>query len=220
MRKFKYELAVGFVFLVAMGILGYYTIIMSKKILEPKKYTVMTVIFPTVEGLKTTDKVKINGVLSGSVMKIKLKGHKVWVKLKIYNEFTLYENYDIRIKTEAALGGKHVAITPGTPTDDSGRKTYKIVLDRQDLPGHVDDPIASITRLIEENRPNIYAAIKNIREISEKINKGKGTIGQLINQDKVHTQAGDLVKEIREAIEDTREQAPVNSFIRAALTAF
>ena len=58
------------------------------------------------------------------------------------------------------------------------------------------------------------------REISDKINYGQGTIGKLINKDNIHAQTDQLVKELRETIEDAREQAPITSFIKAALTAF
>ncbi len=220
MKTIRYEVTVGIFFVSAMLILGYYTIIMSKKAFEPKNSYKMTAIFPTVVGLEKTDKVKVNGVAAGYVERIQLKGYRVLVTLKMFQEFTMYENYEIRIKTQAALGGSHINIYSGAPTDKTGKKVNKIVLARNNLPGFVDDPISSITKLIEENRTNIFMAIKNIRSITDKLNRGKGTLGQLLNKDKVHSDAGDLVKDIRDAIEDTREQAPVTSFIRAALTAF
>ena len=42
----------------------------------------------------------------------------------------------------------------------------------------------------------------------------------MINEDTIHADTGKLIKELRDAVEDSREQAPVTSFIRAALTAF
>ena len=220
MKTIRYEIPVGIFFIAAILVLGYYTIIMSKEVFEPKDSYRITVVFPTVIGLEKTDKVKVNGVTAGYVEKIELSGYKVRVTLKMFQNFTMYENYDVRIKTQAALGGKHVGIYTGTPKNKNGTKKFKIVETRTGLPGTVDDPLASISKLIDDNRENIFAAIKNIKEITDKLNRGKGTLGQLINQDKIHNNAGDLVKDIRDAIEDTREQAPVTSFIRAALTAF
>jgi phospholipid/cholesterol/gamma-HCH transport system substrate-binding protein len=218
-EKIKFELALGVLFFVAISILGYYTIIMGRKIFEPEEAFSMTVIFKNVEGLNLKDKVKVNGVISGSVTSIDLKDTYVVVGLRIYRKFTLHENYAIRIKTEAALGGKHVSIIPGTPTDDEG-KTYAVVENLENLTGEFDDPLGTISRIVEENRKNIQVTFNNLREITDKINSGKGTIGKLLNIDDVHSEIGEMVKDIRETIEDAREQAPITSFIRAALTVF
>ncbi len=74
---------------------------------------------------------------------------------------------------------------------------------------------------------NVRITLENLRDITDKVNKGQGTLGILINDDELHRNASTLlsdaqivVREVREGLEDTREQAPVNSFVRAALTAF
>ena len=89
------------------------------------------------------------------------------------------------------------------------------------------DPVAGLSELISENRANLRETIQNIRDITNKISKGRGTLGQLVNDDELHRNAVTLIgdaqivaRELRENLEDQREQAPVNSFIRAALTAF
>ncbi len=89
------------------------------------------------------------------------------------------------------------------------------------------DPIGGFAELISENRVNVREAILNMREITDKINTGQGTLGQLVNDDDLHRNAVTLIsdaqivaRELRENLEDQREQAPVNSFIRAWLTAF
>jgi phospholipid/cholesterol/gamma-HCH transport system substrate-binding protein len=217
--KFRNEIVVGILFLVAMIILGYYTIIMSRKFLEPAAVYRITVIFPNVEGLEDANKVRINGVEAGSVEEIKLKGHQVLVKLKMFTEFTLYQNFSIKIKSDSLLGKKFIGISPGSPYDKKG-VAQVVVTDRENLPGKYEDVLGSLTELIDENRDNIYASIRNLRDITDKINAGKGTIGKLINEDKLAQQTVDLVKELRETIEDAREQAPITSFLRAALTAF
>lgn len=217
--KLRFEIPVGIVILIAMGILGYYTIIMSDEFLEKKDTYEMTVLFPNTEGLKVNNQVKVNGVLSGTVTDITLAGHQVMVKLEMFNRFPLYENYTIDIRIESALGGKGISIYPGSPADAAG-KVYNEVTDFHNLEGGVDDPLYAITKIIEENRDNVRASILNIKQITDKINNGQGTLGKLITEDSIHSDAGKLVKDLREAIEDSREQAPVTSFIRAALLAF
>lgn len=89
------------------------------------------------------------------------------------------------------------------------------------------DPVAGLAQLISENREDVRRTIQNVAEITDKVNNGRGTIGMLINDNQLHENANTLVtdarvvvREMRESLEDTREQAPVTSFIRAALTAF
>ncbi|MCB1174804.1 MAG: MCE family protein [Leptospiraceae bacterium] len=89
------------------------------------------------------------------------------------------------------------------------------------------DPVAGLSEMISENRRNVRETIENIRSITGKINNGNGTLGLLVNDDELHANANTLVtdaqtvvNELRESLEDTREQAPVTSFVRAALTAF
>ena len=217
--KYRNEIVVGVLFLIAMTILGYYTIIMSRKFLEPAAAYRMTVLFPNIEGLEKENKVKINGVDAGSVEEITLKGYQVLVSLKMFTEFTMYQNYSIKIKSDSLLGKKFIGISPGSPYDKKG-VMQAVVTDRENLPGKYEDMFGSLTELIDENRDNIYASIKNLRDITEKINAGKGTFGKLINDDKLGHQTVELVKELRETIEDAREQAPITSFLRAALTAF
>lgn len=217
--KYKNEIVVGIIFLVAMILLGYYTIIMSRKFLEPPAAYHMTVVFPNIEGLEVANKVKINGVAAGKVEEVGLKGHQVLVKLKMFTRFTLYGNNAIKIKSDSLLGKKFVGIYPGSPFDRAGN-AQAVITERENLPGKYEDVLGAVSEIIDDNRDNIYASIRNMRDITEKLNTGKGTFGKLINEDKIHTQTESLVKELRETIEDAREQAPITSFIRAALTAF
>ncbi|MBN2041853.1 MAG: MCE family protein [Spirochaetes bacterium] len=220
MSKVRNEIAVGVLFFVALSILGYFTIVMKEDLFESKTYYYMTVVFPDIEGLGKSDRVKINGVDSGIVEEVRLlESNDVLVKIKMYNRFNLYESYKIKIKNETALGGKYISIDPGIRFEDGIH--YAAVEDYDNLKGYSSgDLFGSITDLIAENRENIYRSIRNLRDITSKINKGKGTIGKLVNENKVHDDADNLITEVRDTIEDSREQAPITSFIRAALMAF
>lgn len=215
----KNEIAVGIFFFIAMSILGYFTIIMSGEIFETRQYYTITVVFPNVEGLGPGDKVRVNGVDSGTVEDCKLIDNHVLVRLQMYNRFTLYENYVIKVKNLTAMGGKCVAVYPGDPSLKG--KRFAVIETRDMLKGQtLDDPFAAISELVSENRENVYLSIRNIMEITQKINTGQGTLGKLLNDNRAHDSADNLIKELRDAIEDTREQAPVTSFLRAALMAF
>lgn len=216
----KNEIIVGIIFFLALGILGYFTIIMSADMFQAHKYYKVTIIFSNIDGLEKNSKVKVNGVLSGLVEDVKLMAdNNVFVILKMYNKFILYESYKIKIRNETALGGKFVGIDPGK--DSINGKHYAVVETRNNLKGEsTADIFGELSDLIAENRANIYKTIKNIREITAKINTGQGTLGKLVNENKVYKNADDLIRDLRETMEDAREQAPITSFIRAALMAF
>jgi len=218
MTKFN-EFIVGAVFFLAMGILGYYTIVRGE-LFDTREFVYGTVIFDDVEGLAIGDKVLINGVESGTVTAIDLMAdYKVIVSFKLYRFFNLYENYKITLKNQTALGGRIIVINPGAA--EVKGQIFEQVESMKNLNGiSIGDPLTKISEVIDENREDIRIAIRNISEFSEKINKGQGTIAKLVNEDTLHTDTDKMIKELRDTIEDSREQAPVTSFIRASLLAF
>ena len=218
MTKFS-EIIVGVVFFAAMTVLGYYTIIRGE-IFDEKEFYYATVIFEDVEGLTIGAKILVNGVESGTVSSIELlPDSKVVARLKLFRTFTLYENYKITLKNQSALGGRVIVINPGTQEID-GKVCYAVA-SMENLNGKtIGDPLTKLSEIIDENREEIKDTIKNINEFSRKINKGDGTVAKLVNSDSIHKETEGLLKELRDTVEDAREQAPVTSFIRAALTAF
>ncbi len=215
----KNEITVGLLFTVALLILGYFTIMVRHEIFQPRNYYLLNVKFDNVEGLEVGDDVKVNGVKAGVVDKISLEAESIDVQLKMFNVFRMFENYRVKIASQSALGGKFISIYPGMRLLHG--KTYAEITDRSGLQGIAgDDPFAQIADLVSENRENIYQTIRNIELITGKLNSGNGTLGKLLNDSKVHDNATDLVKELRDTVEDAREQAPITSFIRAALAVF
>ena len=234
---------VGSLFFVALSVVGYFTIITEGGPLKKELYT-MQVYFPNSEGIKLGSKVTVRGVPYGYVSKVNLiqldrEGNilgateegissKVEVLMVLQKPLKLYDNYSIKIRNESLLSGRVIAIDPGFYVAPSFNSPEILVTSRKFIEGGtMDDPLVSLSELIAENRNDIRKTISNISQITDKINNGQGTLGKLINNDEIHsnvnttlTDAQIVLRELREGLEDTREQAPVTSFIRAALTAF
>ncbi len=180
-------------------------------------------------------------------------GQRVALTVELKRNVVFYDNYSINITNASLLSGKVIAIDPGSadvlpgapiaekitvftapPTLPPGETALTYLLKQRQQQNFAElqgdsagDPIAGLSELISENRSNLRATIQNVRDITEKINRGQGTLGILINDDELHRNASTLltdaeivVRELRESLEDTREQAPVTSFVRAALTAW
>ncbi len=234
---------VGSLFFVALAVVGYFTIITEGGPLKKELYT-MQVYFPNSEGIKLGSKVTVRGVPYGYVSKVNLiqldkEGNilgateegissKVEVMMVLQKPLKLYDNYSIKIRNESLLSGRVIAIDPGFYVATTFNSPDIVVTSRKFIEGGtMDDPLVSLSELIAENRNDIRKTISNISQITDKINNGQGTLGKLINNDEIHsnvnttlTDAQIVLRELREGLEDTREQAPVTSFIRAALTAF
>lgn len=217
--KVKSEFITGIVFAAALAVLAYYTILVSRNSIDSKKTFPITVNFEDASGIQKEGRVMVKGVYSGIVSGVELGEEYVQIKLAMFNEFNLYPNYKILIETDGVLGGKQIRIYPGTPTDEQGNRMQTVSFDEV-LQGESRDPIESLTSLIEENRDDIRIAVANFRGFSEKLNNGNGTIAKLLTDDKIANQTSELLDQVRDTVEDVREQAPVTSFIRAALTAF
>lgn len=217
--KLKNEIAVGVLFAVAIVILAYFTIMVKHEVFESGDYYWISVRFPHVEGLEVGDDVKVNGVKVGVVNRIVLEDEYIVTYLKMFSAFSMYENYRIKVASESALGGKFISIYPGVRRIEG--VSFKEVETRTNLKGiSGDDPFALLSELIVDNRESIYLTLKNIQQITSKINAGQGTLGKLINESQVHDNAANVLSSFKDTVEDAREQAPITSFIRAALTAF
>ncbi|HQO40130.1 MAG TPA: MlaD family protein [Spirochaetota bacterium] len=218
MTRFN-EFIVGVVFFFAMGVLVYFTVIKGE-FFDTRTYYTMSVIFDEVQGLAEGDHAQVNGVEGGVVTSIRLlEDSRVRVVLKMHVNFRIYENYSIVMKNTTALGGRIISINPGRPEVDG--IYFSEIETRTDLSGaSLGDPFSLLAEVIQENRDELASTILNISQFAEKINKGDGTIARLVNEDTVHAGADKTLKQVRDTIEDSREQAPVTSFIRAALTFF
>ena len=59
---------------------------------------------------------------------------------------------------------------------------------------------------------NLTAMVVSLRKISDKIEKGEGTIGKLVNDDALYTEIKSTVDDVRATINDVRETTPVVTF--------
>jgi phospholipid/cholesterol/gamma-HCH transport system substrate-binding protein len=217
------EIAVGIIFFLGMGILGYFTIIMKDEVIDTKSYHEVRAAFPFVNGLQKGEKVKMYGVTVGAINSVAIEGSRVIVQFKFVSDTTFYEDYTLKIRQESIMMGRYLDVYPGTP--GSREKPNKIVLLDQPLNGkEPTDVLALLEDMLSENRSDIRSSVTNIkqmsaslRDVTDKINKGQGTLGKLVNEDQTQD-AKALIQEVRDTVEDAREQAPVTSFIRSVLT--
>ncbi len=172
-------------FVVAIFMIG------SKKSIFVKSYTVKTY-FTDVQGLKTGAAVRLSGINVGSVTSIKLTGDTasvVEVTMSIDKELSKFIRLDSEaaIETEGLIGSKIVAITPGSPNlaeiENGGVIKSKAPVNF----GKIIEETQGIMAYTKE-------ITKNFSEIVEKVNKGNGTLGKIVNDDKLYYASVDIIR--------------------------
>ncbi len=59
----------------------------------------------------------------------------------------------------------------------------------------------------------LEASLKAMEQVSGRIREGEGTLGKLVQDDALYVEAESTLREMRNLIEDMREQAPISAFI-------
>jgi phospholipid/cholesterol/gamma-HCH transport system substrate-binding protein len=187
------EAVLGALFVVAIIFLIFISITISKlPIFHHPQY--IKVRFNSVSGLKKGDPVRVLGMETGSVYKLKfLSDNTIKVTLKLFEPVNLREDYKITIEESSMLGGNLVGINPGTPgKNDIDPKTI--------LKGEVVPPgLSTFGRFIEEKEEDVTQFLKDAITIVRDTAVGKGTLGKFIRDDSLYIElkeTSQLVKNI------------------------
>ena len=67
---------------------------------------------------------------------------------------------------------------------------------------------------------DLAATIESARQVAERLNRGEGTLGRLLTDDTLYNELESTVGEVRAAVDDFRETAPVTTFSSIFFGAF
>lgn len=146
--------------------------------------------FKNTEGLRNGASVRFGGIDVGAVKDIQIFNDttgRVEVIMRVKEEVRRFIKKDSRasIETEGLVGNKVVMISMGSPNsdiiDDGG-----IILSKEPL--NFADIIAETQGIMAYTKD----MTKNLAEIVYKVNQGEGTIGKIINDDKLYNAAANL----------------------------
>ena len=167
----------GFVFFVALVLLGFGTLLVGNIDLFKESH-VHRIHFATVEGLKAGDDIRVEGVHYGKVSAIALDPRGgVMVTVDLSGPIEIYEGYEIYVEAFTILGGNYISVKRGNLR---GRK-----LDANDvLKGEARaSAITEVGQIAQDNRTTIHELLSNIRDVTQTIKEGKGSVGKFINDD-------------------------------------
>jgi len=86
-----------------------------------------------------------------------------------------------------------------------------------------DDPAAGALGAILgdlELRANLQEIAANLQSVTQKIDRGKGLLGLLINDEDIGIRFRRILNQVSRALEDAREAAPISNFIQVLLGTF
>ena len=204
-RELSLEFVTGLFFVVAMVLLGIGTVILSKEQWS-KEQVSRAVEFSSVAGLSSGDRVLVRGVEVGRVRRIVLEGDRVRVDFSMKSGVHLFRDCVVTVGDTSVLGGKMLAIESGTTA--AGEVPPSEILVGQD-PEDMFKKFNGLLAKIEKEKiiENISGIAGDARSMVGDLKAGKGTLGKLISDDSLHTQATEMIASIKKAGEQTDNAA-------------
>jgi phospholipid/cholesterol/gamma-HCH transport system substrate-binding protein len=196
----------GLFIVLGLGVLGVGILMIgAKQSLWQSTYLVKAE-FANAGGLNESADVRVGGIREGSVQHIQLPTEP---KGKVTVVMTLSEatrdvvraDSTAAIKSQGLLGDEFVEISFGTP--DAAKLKGGEVL-KSVPPIDFSDVMAKTNYILDSAKgavDNVQDAAGNIAEITSKINQGKGTVGALLNDRTMYTQATESVTAMHEDLE-------------------
>jgi phospholipid/cholesterol/gamma-HCH transport system substrate-binding protein len=203
------------------------------RIFEDKGYTLIAG-FDTVKALKPGDEVRMAGVKIGDVVRTQLagSGRRAEAILRIQSNVQIKSDAAASIESSSLLVGNHVEVelgSPGAPPLPPGAeirtkstpdlnsvmaqigemgKKLETALGSlgTSLAGDAQNPgiLQKLDQLVTDNRQKLDTTMSNLQQITDKVNKGDGTLGRLINDAKLHDELVATVGEIRKSAEEAK----------------
>jgi phospholipid/cholesterol/gamma-HCH transport system substrate-binding protein len=241
MQNIQQTARVGLFFLLGMALIWvtFETLSGGKLWFKDKGYQIIAG-FDSLKELKEGDEVRMAGVRIGEVAKTRLAGRRAEAVLRIDSAQKIKDDATAMIVTTGLIGTGYISIDLGTDAalylregaeirtrntpdlnavmaqiGDLGKKIEGALGSLGTaLSGDGKSPglIQKIEGMLTENRDRLNRTTTNLQQITDKVNKGDGTLGKLLNDSKLHD---DLVAGIAE-IKSGAAQA--RSFIANAQT--
>ncbi len=210
-RLIKTEMIVGLFFIVAIVVLGYFTIILNPEANLDKKYERTVQFNENTGNLKEGATVRIKGVDVGRVLKVTMSEdyQSVLVTLSFKTKPKIYKDYKVKVIVSSLLGGEYLDINIGTVA--AGELDESTILKGQaprDLMGDAAEVVYEVRNSLEKDKlmDRLATILKNLEKSSNQMTKvfdhiseGKGTLGKLIYDEGVLTKIEEALAPFKQA---------------------
>ena len=189
--------------------------------------------FESLKELKEGDDVRMAGVKVGEVEKTRLAGRRAEAILRINPDVRIKSDSVATIVMSGLIGTNYIGIDLGSDGADElppgAEIKTKTAADLNSVMSQIGDlgkklegaignlsgaltgdgkggpgVIQKIDQLVTENRESISKTTANLQSITDKVNKGEGTLGKLINDPKLHEDLVGTIEEIKKGAADAK----------------
>lgn len=148
--------------------------------------------FPSVAGLQQGNSVQYAGINVGTIQSISIIAtDKVKVAMNIQSNIQQFikKDSEASINSSGLVGSKVLVISAGTPDQPS-------VEDEDTIHAIKPIDIGDILNNLNESTKEANKIVKDLAEISGKVNQGEGTIGKLVNNDDLYDNIDKLMTNV------------------------
>ncbi len=202
-RKYRYETIVGFFVVVSLMALFIMLLIIARQEGLFRSYVMYYTDFKDVGGLKPGSEVHLAGVTVGSVESLSIGPGGL---CKVTFTVVKYYSHQIRKDSQASigfvgmLGDKSLDLAVGSPGEPvispNGEVASIEPLDWTKLMARMGPSLedlhtilknlATISKAMAGKQGGISNIVDQLQEITSKVNKGQGTLGQMVNNPKLY----------------------------------
>ncbi len=188
-QRYMQEIITGVFMVAILCVLGFFTIVISgADWLHGKKYATVHVAFENVGALKVQDPIMVRGLKIGSVSALRLKEDYIEATLKVPHDITIRSDYTITVGSLSVLGGSKLELDVGQEGDIiphdmllKGTPPHDVMADLGAVVAEVRAAIGD--NILKDTMGNIKTATADIASITQRLEKGEGTLGKLLAAD-------------------------------------
>ena len=180
------------------------------------KLTPVTAVFDDVGGLQVGGNIRFSGVKVGTVKRMSFYGHsQVLVTMNIEQAIQSFIHKDafVKIGSDGLIGNKIIIIFGGTATSPQVEKDDRL---RTENALTTDDILATL----QENNKNLLVITKDFRNITQKINTGKGIIATLLNDPTIAQKVNVSVNDLQQTLANLKTVSESSKSVLSDLQVF
>jgi phospholipid/cholesterol/gamma-HCH transport system substrate-binding protein len=229
---------VGLFFLLGIALIWVtFETLSGGKVFKDKGYAIIAG-FESLKELKEGDEVRMAGVKIGAIELTRLAGRRAEAVMRINSDIAIRNDATATIVMAGLLGNNYIAIDLGTSNapalpagaeirtrvtpdlnsvmaqmGDLGKKLEGALgTFESTLSGDPSKPgiVQKIDQLVTDNREKVGASLTNLQQITDKVNKGEGSLGRIINDPQLHDDLLAAVGDIKSSA------AEAKSFVASA----
>jgi phospholipid/cholesterol/gamma-HCH transport system substrate-binding protein len=226
MNNMQQTARVGLFFVLGLALIWVtFETLSGGKVFQDKGYTLIAG-FESLKELKEGDEVRMAGVKIGIVEKTELAGsRRAEAILRIESRYKVKTDSTATIVMAGLIGTNYIGIDLGSPNaadlPPGAEIKTKTTPDLNSVMAQIGDLgkkleaslgnlgtafsgdgktpgiVQKIDTLVTENREKLGTTMTNLQQITDKVNKGEGTLGKIINDPKLHDELVATVADIK-----------------------